>query len=62
LSAPLAITDEKGTSWTHFRLTPEHAERCTLILVAEQSKPTEPRFALHHAARLAGYISAGQGK
>jgi hypothetical protein len=54
--APLEITEEKGVIKTHFRLKPEHAERCNIVLIAEQSKPPEPAFGRYYSIQLKEYV------
>jgi hypothetical protein len=60
LLAPLATTDEKGVTRTHFRLRPEQAERCNIILVTEKSTPPAPAYAVNYSIRLKEYITDGK--
>ncbi len=62
LLAPLATTDEKGVTRTHFRLRPEQAERCSIVLVTEKSTPPAPAYAVYYSIRLKEYITDGKVK
>lgn len=57
LLAPVATSNEKGTTKAHFRLAPEQAARCNIILVTEASTPPAPAFAVNYSISLKGYIS-----
>lgn len=62
LLAPLATTDENGATTGYFRLTPEHAARCNVILVTEESKPPAPYYALNYSVSLNGYVTGAKAK
>lgn len=57
LLAPVATTDENEVIHAHFRITPEHAKWCNVILVTEQSKPPAPAFARHYSIAVKSYIT-----
>lgn len=60
LLAPVATSDEKGTTKAQFRLASEQAARCNIILVTEASTPPAPAFAVNYSVSLKGYIDKGK--
>ncbi len=56
LAAPVATTDVKGVMHAQFRLAPQLAARCTIILETEASMSNERDFAVNYLIALKGYL------